>query len=221
MTLGFDPAPYNEKYENGHVDNEDFKVFKIKDIITEQQLESIYDHVSKDGAKFMLQEFAGHVATTFYDEHLEKHLNDIVSKHIGESMVLKEYSYARYSNKFGFKPKLFPHFDTHYADGQRVTVDIQLRSNVPWAVIVEGTPYFMAEREALIFSGTQQIHWRQNKTLKDSDSVDMLFAHFEYKNNRPWSQDQKEILEYRSHRFREKTGISNMPEPIDYPKVDH
>jgi hypothetical protein len=41
----------------------------------------------------------------------------------------------------------------------------------------------------------------------------MIFAHFAYVDQKPWSENQKEILEYWSHRLREQTGISNQPEP--------
>ena len=126
-------------------------------------------------------------------------------------MILKEYSFARYSKKYGYEPKLFPHYDTHEADGQRITVDIQLNSTIDWAVVVEGMSYSFNNNDALIFSGTQQIHWRENKKLANDDFIDMLFAHFAYANKKPWSKNQKEILEYWSHRLIQSTGISNQP----------
>ena len=211
----FDPAIYNEQYENAFVENEDFKPIVVKNILNPDQVSKILHLANSPDSSKIFQNFAGHTAATFEDKDLEHYLNQIMTDIIGEKMVLKEYSCARYSNEYGYKPKLFPHFDTHYADGQRITLDIQLRSNIHWAVFVEGKPFFLNDRDALIFSGTQQVHWRQKKTLSDNQEVNMLFAHFEYANNRPWVPNQKEILEYRSHRIRQKVGISNQPELLE------
>lgn len=209
----FDPAIYNEKYENGIVDNNNFVPFIIKDIINEKQKKEIYEQVEKIKEDYILQKFAGHCAWNFENKDLEEHLNSVLSNYLGEEVVLIEYSFARYSKSFGYKPKLFPHFDTHEVDGQRITVDIQLNSSLLWGVVVEGEKYYFDNLDALVFSGTQQIHWRENKTLGNNDVVDMVFAHFAYKKNKPWSLDQREILEYKSHRLREYTGITNIPEP--------
>lgn len=213
----FDPAIYNEQYENAFVEGEDFAPIVVKNIITRDQANYMLAWENSPNASTIFQNFAGHKAVTFQDPGTEEFLNKIMTDIIGEKMILKEYSCARYSNDYGYKPKLFPHFDTHYQGGQRITLDIQLRANIHWAVFVEGKPFFLNDLDALIFSGTQQIHWRQNKTLLDNQEVIMLFAHFEYENNRPWVPNQKEILEYRSHRMREKVGISNQPEPL---KID-
>lgn len=211
----FDPAIYNEAYEFGEVDNRDFKPFTIKNIISNEDINSIYIAIDKMKDSFLFQPFAGHRAWTFKDLEFAEKLNKIITNVIGEPMELKEYSFARYSPKFGYKPKLFPHYDTHSLDGQRITVDIQMNKNVEWAVVVEGESFTFDVGDALIFSGTQQVHWREPLDLKHEDEVDMIFAHFSYVNKKPWSPMQKEILEYKSHRLRESIGISNQPEPID------
>ena len=104
------------------------------------EVESI-EHPLRWCCRFLFQKFAGHRAWAFKDEEFANKLNKVVTDLIGEPMVLTEYSFARYSPKFGYKPKLFPHYDTHFADGQRITVDIQMNKNVDWAVIVEGESF--------------------------------------------------------------------------------
>jgi hypothetical protein len=217
MNNQFNPAEYNEQYENAYISNQDFKIFTIPNIITDFQKMKVYDNVKKMGEDAgILQKFAGHKAWSIKMPYLEKYLNSVLSKHMDEDMVLVEYSFARYSPQYGYNCKLFPHFDTHNQDGQRVTLDIKLNSNIEWGVVVEEKTYHIKNNDALVFSGTQQIHWRENINLKPKDQVDMIFCHFQYANNRPWDKDQKQILEYRSHRFREKTGISNQPEEYVY-----
>jgi len=185
-----------------------------KDIITEEQNKLIYNEVEKVKDNYITQDFVGHRAWTFQNTELEKYLNMWMSNLLNEQMFLTELSFARYSNEYGYEPKLFPHFDTHEKDGQRITLDIQLNSTTPWAVVVEGESFNLENNDGLVFAGTQQIHWRENKKLLDNDRVDMLFAHFRYAEHRPWSKDQKLILEYWSHRIREKTGIERQPVPI-------
>ena len=213
--MAFDPAIYNEELEKGIVPNRDFEVFLYKNIITEEQKKLVYYEVEKIIDNFITQDFVGHRAWTFHNEELQKYLTIWMSDVLGEQMILSELSFARYSRKYGYEPKLFPHFDTHEKDGQRITLDIQLNATTPWAVVVENESFNLENNDGLVFSGTQQIHWRENKKLLDTDEVDMLFVHFGYADNRPLSKDQKLILEYWSHRFREKTGIERQPVPVE------
>ena len=213
--MSFDPAIYNEELEKGIVPNRDFEVFVYKNVITEEQKKLVYYEVEKIVDNFITQDFVGHRAWTFHNEELKKYLTIWMSDVLGEQMILSELSFARYSRKYGYEPKLFPHFDTHERDGQRITLDIQLNATTPWAVVVENESFNLENNDGLVFSGTQQVHWRENKKLLDTDEVDMLFVHFGYADNRPLSKDQKLILEYWSHRFREKTGIERQPVPVE------
>lgn len=210
----FNPAIYNETYENGYVENQNFKPFIVKNLINEEEIKHIYFLVEQSN-DYMIQSFVGHRACSFnYPSFIEK-ITKKITELLGEDMILKEYSFAKYSTKFGYKPKLFPHYDTHSLDGQRITVDIQMNKNIDWAVVVEGKSFNFDIGDALVFSGTQQIHWREKKELGPEDEVDMIFAHFAYKKEKPWSPMQKEILEYKSHRIRESLGISNQPEKYE------
>ena len=213
--MSFDPAIYNEDLENGIVPNRDFEVFVYKNIITEEQSKLIYNEVERIKDSFITQDFVGHRAWNFHNDELAKYLTIWMSDVMGEQMILSELSFARYSREYGYEPKLFPHFDTHEKDGQRITLDIQLNSTTPWAVVVEDESFNLENNDGLVFSGTQQVHWRENKKLSDTDQVDMLFVHFRYADHRPWGKDQKLILEYWSHRLREKTGIERQPVPVE------
>lgn len=212
--MPFDPAIYNEQLEKGVVPNRDFEVFVYKNIISQEQNKLIYEEVDKIKDRYITQDFVGHRAWTFNNTELEKYLNIWMSNLLREQMILTELSFARYSCEYGYEPKLFPHFDTHEKDGQRITLDIQLNATTPWAVVVEGESFNLENNDGLVFSGTQQIHWREKKKLSDTDRVDMLFAHFRYADHRPWSKDQKLVLEYWSHRLIQQTGIERQPVPI-------
>jgi hypothetical protein len=104
----FDPAIYNESYENGHVDNRNFKPFIINNLITDTDVNNVYKMVRDNPDGFLFQKFAGHRAWTLSDKEFEDRLSKSVSDWLGEKVILREYSFARYSNKFGYKPLIFP-----------------------------------------------------------------------------------------------------------------
>ena len=139
--MSFDPAIYNEELEKGIVPNRDFEVFVYKNMITEEHNKIIYQEVERVKNNFITQDFVGHRAWNFYNEELQKYLTTWISNLLGEQMILSELSFARYSREYGYEPKLFPHFDTHEKDGQRITLDIQLNATTPWAVVVEGESF--------------------------------------------------------------------------------
>jgi hypothetical protein len=44
--------------------------------------------------------------------------------------------------------------------------------------MIEGKAFTLNNNEALIFSGTDQIHWREDVKFDDEDIIDMIFCHF-------------------------------------------
>jgi hypothetical protein len=223
--VNFDPAEYNYTLGTSYVENQDAQTIFVKEFIDDNIKNFIYDDVKdKKHEDGIYQPFVGHLAHAIHNPKIKNILNVKVNQIAklnnllkeGESLVLTECSFATYSPKYGNKPKLFPHFDTHAIDGQRITVDIQLNSNISWAVVVEGNKFTMDLKDAILFYGTQQMHWREKRdNFNAEDFTDMLFCHFAFSPKKEWSDNQKEILEYRSHRLCNLLGISNQPESFD------
>ena len=92
-------------------------------------------------------------------------------------LVLRELSFARYDTSHGIEPSLFPHSDETFRE-PRITFDLQLKSNLDWPIVVEGKPYVLSDNQALTFSGTHQIHWREHIKFNDDNFMDMIFCHF-------------------------------------------
>jgi len=133
---------------------------------------------------------------------------------LGDHLVLKkDYSFARYSPKFGYRAKLFPHYDTR--PSQRVTFDIQLKTSEPWALVVEEDVYNLQDNQALVFAGTQQIHWREDKQIADDAEIDMIFCHLEYVSDMPLDNQQEDVLRERASFLIGETGISNLEEQVE------
>lgn len=195
------------------VSNQDFPVVIVKDIFTKEQIASIYEIINNTPEeKTRLQPWASHkVWDVSLGEEIENRINQVVKESLGEHLELRmDYSFARYSPKFGYKAKLFPHYDTR--PHQRVTFDIQLRASEPWGLVVEDIGYDISDNEALVFAGTQQIHWRENKQIADDAEIDMIFCHLEYVNDLPLDEGQDLILRDRANFLINKTGITNEEE---------
>ena len=206
---------YVEEYEKlksnqPHISNQDFAVKKAVNIFTDSQIEEIYKVVNSTKMEDThLQEWAGHRAWHVnFSKDIEEAITRSAQSVLGDHIKLDgDYSFARYTPEYGFECKLFPHYDTR--DTQRITFDIQLNADEPWGIVVENETYYLNNNEALIFAGTQQIHWRENKKLKPVTKVDMIFCHLQYIKPTPLDNGQKDILESRSRFLMDNTGISN------------
>jgi hypothetical protein len=206
---------YNKlKDSQPHISNQDFKVLKAYDIFTDDQIKEIYDIVNNTKIENThLQEWAGHRAWNItFPKSIEDTITKAAREVLGDGIVLEgDYSFARYTPEWGVECKLFPHYDTR--DAQRITFDIQLNADEPWGIVVENEMYSLENNQALIFAGTQQIHWREKKKLKPDTKIDMVFCHLKYVDPRPYDENQIEILEERSRFLMDATGINSSIEP--------
>ena len=198
------------KKQQGKIYNEDFNVIIIDNILLPEQIDKIYNIVNSTKEQdTTIKDFAGHkLWNVGFGDEIENRISSVVKNSILEDVVLnKDYTFARYSKNFGYVPKLFPHFDTR--ESQTIVCDIQLKSTTDWGIVVEGKTYYLNFNQALIFSGTQQMHWREQKELTDSDEVDMIFCHLRYNPLKPLENDQNKKLMERSWVLMEETGINN------------
>jgi hypothetical protein len=148
---------------------------------------------------------------------------------VGEGLVLAEYNFSRYQKtisdcrKFWFNPLLFPHIDDAF-EGKRFTVDIQLKSNIDWDIVVDDwkseKTFTMVDNQALTFSGTHQVHWRPKKEFKDEEFLEALFLHFVPKFNNFISKEEKEeIINKKNYQYsvwEQTPGISSNPTEGSY-----
>ena len=122
-----------------------------------------------------------------------------------------------------FNPLLFPHIDDAF-DGRRFTVDVQLKSNVDWDIVVDNwkseQTFKLVDNQALTFSGTHQVHWRPKKEFKDEEFLEALFLHFVPKfNNFKSKEEKEEIISKRDYQYsvwEQTPGISSNPTEGSY-----
>jgi hypothetical protein len=101
--------------------------------------------------------------------------------------------YGKYGN--GNSPMLPPHLDVenYYT---KVSIDYQMRSNIDWAVVVEGQKFFLKDNEVLVFEAAERIHWRDPIILKENDRCEVIVFHFSNKHeHRPYAEKQMGIEE--------------------------
>jgi hypothetical protein len=75
------------------------------------------------------------------------------------------------------RPRLESHYDTNMG-GPRVTIDVQMASNISWPLLIDDKEYDLKDNQALLFAGTNQLHGRIDKVFNDDQYVHMLFLHF-------------------------------------------
>lgn len=182
--------------------------FIIKDVLSENMIIEIYDSVknaSEDSEHIV--KVLGHTTyfVDFSNDFKDKILK-IIQPYFNIELEPTELQFARYHHQSGYVPKLFPHFDGF--EEHRITFDIQLNSSIDWPIVIENKEYLLKNNEALIFSGTDQIHWRSNYELSKNDYVDMFFVHLSVKNNNikiseNFKKDREKRLEY----FKKIIGI--------------
>ena len=197
----------DQQLKEGFVDNKDFKVSTVKDVFEEYHLDTIKHHFKKFEHYYQSVGYAGQRKWGLNYKEIFERLEKVVSDELGEDVIASEVELCVYTPNFGYKPKLYPHFDNHQSDGQRVTLSVQLDSNVDWDLVVENKKYKCNKNEGVIFSGTQQIHWRDDLEFKKDDYYASVFAHFRYKNKKEQSPNQSEILEYWERVYQKESGI--------------
>lgn len=209
-----DYTRYEElKKSQGYIEDEDFKVFVIDNVLTQENIDYIYNSIEK--SEETMQSWGGRKSLSIpASEKLCVNLNTLMTIKMGQEMRLKEFFFVRYSKEYGFESKLFPHYDTKPA--QRITLDIQLNANEDWGVIVEGENNILKYNQGLVFAGTQQIHWRENKKISEDSVIDMLICNFAHDPEKPLPEGQVEKLIERSNLLMELTGIGNKDEQISY-----
>lgn len=168
----------------------------IKNIFTEKELTFLYSEINNIIKEdYVVQEELGRLYSILYWKEYKEENNgsinlkinkkifdkiiDIAEKKLNKQLELESISFTRYSKQYG-SPNLHPHVDTKFKT-PRLTFDIQLDSNLDWAIVVEGESSILKNNEALIFSGTNEVHWREKKVFNDDEYLDMLLCQFSEK----------------------------------------
>lgn len=203
-----DYEPYKALKASKPISNEDFPVKVVDNVLSQDLIDYLYNSIKDENE--VMQDWGGRKSYSMALNPLfARRVNEVVKRSTGLDVQLKEFFFLRYTLDYGFESKLFPHWDSR--ESQRITFDIQLNADEPWGVVVEGETYRLDYNQALVFSGTQQIHWRENIKIKPGSVIDMIVCNLAYTEDVALDPNQAEILEERSMFLMEETGIGNKP----------
>lgn len=181
-----------------------FKNQIVKNIFTKEEIELIYDHMnSAPPTALVLHHTLGQKMFMWgMPDLIKEKVLEIAQKYSSVPLKLTEISAARYANGYLSIPKLYPHVD--FFEEPRFTFDIQLKSTRNWPIVVEGQEFVLRDNDAVIFSGTNQLHWRPKMIFNHDDIIDMLFCHFSEDSEAPElnSQEFKKEISEREEEFK-------------------
>lgn len=167
----------------------------IHSVFTEEEMLEIYNIVFKNDNSYLMDLFVQTVHEFDIPYRLAKKIigyaEDVFKVN---NLEIEEYQFARYRNVIDKdtgeikRPNLIPHCDLTFKE-PRYTVDYQLGGNTDWPIIVEDKEFTLKNNEALTFSGTHQVHWREIRNFDDDEYVDMVFFHLRERNSEQYGQD--------------------------------
>lgn len=199
------------------IEHQDFNPILVDNIFTEEDIKHIYEVVNATPLSYIkVAPWGGQASwlSTHFDKKIEEKINKLVHNIFGDELVLaQDYSFVRYSEEYGYKPKLFPHADKR--DRQKFLLDIQIRADQEWGIIVEDTLYKLKDNQGLIFSGTNQQHWREDIEISPHARIDMLFCNLEFKDLKSFPEDYDQIMHKRSGYLRGFYNLDDTPKIAD------
>jgi hypothetical protein len=102
--------------------------------------------------------------------------------------------FARYSTLTGSRPRLVPHYDQKL-EYPSYTFSIQLKTTLPWMLYAERDGFLLEDNQALIFSGSHQVHWRPSAEFGEKDYFDILVCQaYDSENNFKLSQEHRDRM---------------------------
>lgn len=211
-------ADYQDMIDStGYLEDQDFNPIIVDDIFTEDQLNHIYSVVQATPLyNLKVAPWGGQCSwkqTEFRKDIIDR-VNEIGLQVLGDKAKLQhDYSFVRYSEEYGYKTKLFPHQDKR--ERPRFLLDIQLRADETWGIVVEETTYYLKNNQGIFFSGTNQQHWREQKNISPHSRIDMMFCNFEFTDGRIFPENYNEIAQKRSVFLRQKYNLDDTPLIVD------
>lgn len=174
-------SKFNE--ENVHLSYENFPTMTIHNVFTQDQIDRIYkDRFEKatketmqNGQPFTFSDTSCGYITSVYPlpEDVQKTIISLMQERSFFLINKVDSHFPRYTLDSGSKPQLKPHYDSGL-NHAALTLSIQLKSTLSWDVCVEDKCFSLKENEAIMFSGSHQLHWRPNIEFDKDDFLDII-----------------------------------------------
>jgi hypothetical protein len=166
-----------------------FKPVVIDNVFTQLEIDQIYAAFDKN-EKPLEPEF-GRTSYLIKRNKIEgvfKTVENLMIKTFNQKMLCNEDPFIiRYNTEYGYQTKLAPHFDRR--DYHKAVFDVQLNYNEDWAIVIGEETFNLKFNQGLLFIGTDQLHWREEKTLKAGSEIDLLIWNIDFWPRIPSGED--------------------------------
>jgi hypothetical protein len=181
-----------------------FKPIVIDNVFTQDEYESVYNSVNaslpKDPDPNVPPNFgyfnAGKIGYFAYVEGFKdiiyKKLIQITKDYANVDVIDSKVHFARYTPKTGFPPTLYPHNDLGVTTSA-LTFSVQLDSTLDWELCALDTCATLKSNQAMLFSGSHQIHWRPIKEFGPDDYFDIMVCQM-YLDNDGLPEDHDDVM---------------------------
>lgn len=172
----------------------------ITNLFTEEEYASLYDQINKYSAIPEYVRVVDELGYTSTGLFLNNDISSVLWKKIGTELGISieriSTHYARYSLQSGHKPLLMPHYDRALTKSM-FSLAIVLDSTFDWDIYVEGEKFVPRKNDAVLFSGSHQVHWRPDVEFKEDDYYDIMVCQFEEdtEENLVLTSDHKERMD--------------------------
>ncbi len=162
--------------------NKDQANVHIKSVFNEEQIAALIEEIegnrtdknTPEEYRPFEEEVLGRVMIPFRTPKIvEDRVLEIAAQYGHPDLRFTHITSFEYNAKYG-NPKLPVHTDKN---ASQFTIDYQLKSNFDWSNFVMGKKFTLKDNDALIFSGSHQLHWRQKRKLVDGEFKHMITWH--------------------------------------------
>lgn len=207
-----------QKINNQVLDDENMEPLFFDNFLSKEELSYIqkqFNNISKESIKVKKwggQGVIGGNEELFVPKSIIDRVEYFASKAYGEELEVMEVGPVRYSPDYGWEVKLAPHYDTKSI--QIFVFDLQIMSTEKWNIVIEGKSYELSDGQAIMFSGTNQIHWRESIKFKDNSEICLIFFPLKHKKERKFTEEHNLIMSERQKVLVEETNIKHIPKKI-------
>lgn len=160
-----------------------FKPIILDNIFTGEELNEVYDtrfriapaSIMPDGSQYVFKdESCGYITSVYpLKQHLLNKIESIIQNNVPIKIKSDGNHMPRYTLESGSKPQLRPHYDIGMKSAS-FTLSIQLDYSKDWQICVKDQCFTLKKNQALLFSGSHQVHWRPNIEFDKNDYYDII-----------------------------------------------
>lgn len=127
--------------------------------------------------------FAIPVSPHKFGDEVFQEVQAVVENMLNIKVSKPDIHFARYTKNTGAIPMLGSHYDK-MLEYPTVTMSIQLKATMPWALGAYQTTEMIGSNDGLLFSGSHQVHWRPKQHFGDDDYFDIMVCQMTVSNEK-------------------------------------